>query len=162
MAIRRPSIYSPAWVFQDFPYLPADMPGAEELRFLLVKWDGAVYDKQSQTYDYSNPPYPDDEQRGGNIVCRVDYSVQGKLITINNWEVGWRDEWPLRLAVNYIANCLYNPEKDYVVRVQKTPIDIAFWQSENFVPTDNLYDYFSLDPVIQGEPPSYLIFNPRN
>lgn len=161
MAIRRPSIYSPTWVFQDFLYLPAEMPGGEELRYLLVKWDGAVYARQSQTYDYSNPPYSGPEQRGGNIVARVDYTVQDKLITIDSWDVDWRDEWPLRLAVNYIANCLYNPGRDFVVRVKKTIIDEAFWQSEDFSPTDNLYNYFSLDPVIQGEPPAYLIFNPQ-
>lgn len=139
--------------------MPAELPGGEELRYLEVKWDGAVYSRQSQTFDYSNPPYPNELQRGGNIVARVDYTVQERLITIDSWDVNWRDEWPLRLAINYLVNCLYRTGDGYVVRVQKTNIDIAFWQSENFFPTDNLFNYFSLDPVVQGEPPAYLIYN---
>jgi hypothetical protein len=156
MAIRRPSIYSPTWIFQDFLYLDGS---PEQLRYLLVKWDGAVYSKVSQTFDYSNPPYSDAEQRGGNIVARIDYTLNDKLITIDSWEVNWRDEWPLRIAVNYLANCLYNPKKNYVVRVEKTIVDQAFWQSEFFTPTDNLYNYYELDPIVQNSPPSFLVFN---
>ena len=137
MAIRRPSIYSPTWIYQDFLYL--DNP-PEQLRYVLVKWDGDIYQRVSETFDYSNPPYPDSDQRGGSIVARLDYTINGKLITIDSWEVNWRDEWPLRLAINYLVNCLYNPGKDYVIRVIKTPEDIAFWQSEHFVPTTNQYD----------------------
>ena len=127
----------------------------------MVKWDGAVYSRVSQTFDYSNPPYSNSEQRGGNIVARVDYTVNGKLITIDSWEVNWRDEFPLRLAVNYLINCLYSHGKGYLIRVVKTPEDIAFWQSEDFGPTDNLYNYFELDPVVQEEPSSYLIYPPK-
>jgi hypothetical protein len=137
MAIRRPSIYSPTWIYQDFLYL--DNP-PEQLRYVVVKWDGAVYTRTSQTFDYSNPPYSNSEQKGGSIVARIDYTVNGKLVTIDSWEVNWRDEWPLRLAINYLVNCLYDPNKDYVIRVIKTPEDIAFWQSEDFKPITNLYD----------------------
>jgi len=137
MAIRRPSIYSPTWVYQDFLYL--DSP-PEQLRYILVKWDGEIYPRVSETFDYSNPPYSDSEQRGGSIVARLDYTLNDKLVTIDSWEVNWRDEWPLRLAINYLVNCLYNPGKDYVIRVIKTPEDIAFWQSEEFTPIINLYD----------------------
>ena len=158
MAIRRPSIYSPTWIYQDFLYL--DNP-PEQLRYVVVKWDGAVYTRTSQTFDYSNPPYSNSEQKGGSIVARIDYTVNGKLVTIDSWEVNWRDEWPLRLAINYLINCLYNPEKGYLTRVVKTLEDIAFWQSEKFTPTDNNYNYFYLDPVIQDNPPAYLIYNPN-
>jgi len=57
---------------------------------------------------------------------------------------------------------LYNPKKGFVVRVEKTIIDEAFWQSEFFVPTDNLYNYYELDPIVQNEPPAYLIYDPRS
>jgi hypothetical protein len=155
MAIRRPSIYSPTWVYQDFlDFEQAD----EQLRHIVVKWDGAVYKRVSQTFDYSNPPYSNDEQRGGDIVARIDYTISGKLITIDQWEVNWRDEWPLRLAINFLVNCLYPYSKEYVIRVEKTNIDIAFWQSEYFFPVDNLFNYFEFDPVVQNMPPSYLIF----
>jgi len=158
MAIRRPSIYSPTWIYQDFLYLDAP---PEQLRYILIKQDGAVYSRVSQTFDYSNPPYPDDEQRGGDIVCRLDYTINDKLITIDSWEVNWRDEWPLRLAINYLVNCLFHPGKDFVIRVEKEIENIAFWQSEKFAPTDNVYNYYELEPLIQREPPSYLIYNPE-
>jgi len=151
MAIRRPSIYSPTWLFQDFLYQPAEMPGAPELRYLQVKWDGEIFDRVSQSFDYSDPPYVGPEQRGGPIVAQVDYTVQGKNITINDWWVNWQDEWPLRLAANYITQCLYPAERDYVIRVTGDQvynqageaIDVAgktayaFWVSEQYVPVTN-------------------------
>lgn len=152
MAIRRPGINSPTWLFQDFLYQAAAMPGAPELRYLQVKWDGEIYTRVSQSFDYSDPPYVGLEQRGGNIVAQVDYTVQGKIITINDWEVNWRDEWPLRLAANYIVQCLYPLERGYVVRVRGEevynqagePIAVAdkdayaFWVSEQIFPVTNL------------------------
>lgn len=152
MAIRRPSIASPEWLFQDFLYMPAEMPGAPELRYVQVKWDGEIYTRVSQSFDYSDPPYVGSEQRGGDIVAQVDYTVQGKTITINDWEVNWRDEWPLRLAVNYIVQCLYPAEGGYFIRVAGGEVynqagesiavadrsPIAFWVSEQFFPVTNL------------------------
>lgn len=135
MAIRRPNIASPTWVYQDNLYL---QDGNIQYRYVLVKWDGVVYERESQTFDYSNPPYTGNEQRGGSIVARIDYSVEGSLVTIESWEVNWRDEWPLRLAVNYIAQCLYSPKKGFVTRVTKEAY--AFWASEQFVPINNLPD----------------------
>lgn len=134
MAIRRPSIASPEWLFQDFLYQVT--PEGEE-RYVQVKWDGEVYERKSSTYDYSNPPFPDAEQRGGHVVARIDYDVNPltKLVTIYSWEVNWRDEWPLRLAVNYLIQCLYPATKNYVVRVIDDPH--AFWVSEQFYPVDN-------------------------
>jgi hypothetical protein len=152
MAIRRPSINSPTWLFQDFLYQESGLLGGPELRYLQVKWDGEVYTRVSQSFDYSNPPYVGPEQRGGDIVAQVDYTIQGKIITINDWEVNWRDEWPLRLAVNYIIQCLYPAERGYVTRVAGGEVynqagepiavagkdPIAFWVSEQFFPVTNL------------------------
>jgi hypothetical protein len=152
MAIRRPSINSPTWLFQDFLYQESELLGGPELRYLQVKWDGEVYTRVSQSFDYSNPPYVGPEQRGGDIVAQVDYTIQGQIITINDWEVNWRDEWPLRLAVNYLVQCLYPAERGYVTRVAGGEVynqagepiavagrdPIAFWVSEQFFPVTNL------------------------
>jgi hypothetical protein len=147
VAIRRPSINSPAWLYQDFPYFE---DGEEKLRYLQVKWDGEPYERISSSFDYSNPPYSDREQRGGDIVAQIDYTLSQKLITIDNWWTNWRDEWPLRLAINYLTNCLYPYENKWVVRVKKdTPVD-PFWVSEYFYPQTN-----------QVGPESYLYFYPQ-
>jgi hypothetical protein len=151
MAIRRPGIGSPEWLFQDRLYF--DNP-PEQLRYIEVKYDGEVYTRVSQTYDYSDPPYVGPEQRGGSIVARLDYTVFGDLVTITDWEVNWRDEWPLRLASNYLSQCLYPPSSGKVLRVQGQevynqagdPIQIAnkqayaFWASEQFIPLTNKPD----------------------
>jgi hypothetical protein len=132
MAIRRPSISSPDWLFQDFLY---HEEGGTQYRYLQVKWDGEVYERVSHTFDYSNPPYSNSEQRGGSIVAQVDYAVEGKVVTIQEWFVNWRDEWPLRQASIHLVNCLYPRSKGYVLQVVKDPY--AFWVSEGFVPVTN-------------------------
>jgi len=155
MAIRRPSISSPEWLFQDFPY-SEDPTG--NLRYVQVKWDGEVYTRVSQSFDYSNPPYIGPEQRGGDIVGQIDYTVQGKSITINDWSVNWQDDWPLRLGINYITQCLYPSVRGYVIRVQGQenynqagePIPVAdktpypFWVSEQYFPVTNKPDDYLL------------------
>lgn len=154
MAIRRPAIASSDWLFQDFLY---DQPDPEtEERYIQVKWDGSEYTRTSQTYDYSNPPFQGSDQKGGHIVAQLDYTVVDKLITITGWNSNWRDEYPLRLAINYLKNCLYTQGKGYVIRVvgdevykqDGTPVPVAsknpdaFWVSENFFPlTNEPYDY---------------------
>jgi hypothetical protein len=154
MAIRRPSINSPTWLFQDFLYQPAEMPGAPELRYLQVKWDGEVFERVSQSFDYSDPPFVGPEQRGGSIVAQLDYEIDAstKLVTIYNWSINFRDEWPLRLAVNYLTQCLYPTVRDYTVRVvgneaynqagepieQPNNAPYAFWVSEQMFPVTNL------------------------
>jgi hypothetical protein len=135
MAIRRPSISSPNWLFQDFLYFE---DGAEQQRYIQVKYDGEPYTVKSETFDYSNPPYSNAEQRGGDIVAQLDYSVIGQSVTVESWDVEWRDEWPLRLAVNYIRQCLYPASKGFVIRVNKDAY--AFWVSEQFFPVTNLPD----------------------
>ena len=135
MAIRRPSISSPNWLFQDFLYFE---DGAEQQRYITVKYDGEPYTVISETFDYSNPPYSNAEQRGGDIVAQLDYSVIGQTVTIESWGVEWRDEWPLRLAINYLRQCLYPTSKGYLIRVNKEAY--AFWVSEQFKPVTNLLD----------------------
>ena len=156
MAIRRPAIASPEWLFQDFLYQSATEVGGSDLRYVQVKWDGDPFTRVSQTFDYSDPPYVGPEQRGGSIVAQLDYeiNVSTKLVTIYNWDVTWRDEWPLRLAVNYLTQCLYPTVRGYTVRVVGNevynqagePIDqpnnapYAFWASEQFSPLTNRPD----------------------
>jgi hypothetical protein len=174
MAIRRPSVTeavgnivfpSPDWFFQDSLY--QSMPGSVE-RYLQVKWDGEPYTRVSQTFDYSNPPYVGPEQRGGSVVGQIDYTVNNNLITINNWWVDWRDEWPLRLATNYLEQCLYPPSKGFIIRVQGqevysqdgTPIPVAdkgsyaFWVSERFTPLTNKPDDYLLRIGDAGSSPN--------
>ena len=163
MAIRRPSIASPDWLFQDFLYQEATGLGGSDLRYLQVKWDGEPYTRRSQTFDYSNPPYPSPLERGGSIVGQIDYEINAstRLITIYSWAVNWRDEWPLRLGVNYLDQCLYPPSSGYTVRVagnevynqaadaieDPTNFPYAFWVSERYNPLTN-------------EPDAYLVKTP--
>jgi hypothetical protein len=153
MAIRRPSISSPDWLFQDFLYQAADVPGGSELRYVQVKWDGEPYTRVSQSFDYSDPPYVGPEQRGGSIVGQIDYEINAsaRLISIYAWGTTWRDEWPLRLGANYITQCLYPASLGYVVRVSGDqvysqvgePVEApnkdpyAFWVSERYNPITN-------------------------
>jgi hypothetical protein len=149
MAIRRPSINSPTWLFQDFLQFE---DGAEQSRYLQVKWDGEIFERVSPSFDYSNPPYLDINQKGGPIVAQLNYTIEDKLVTVTDWFVNWRDEWPLRIGINYFRSCLYSPEKGYVLRVRQgevynqsgEPIPVAnkdayaFWVSEFFKPLTNL------------------------
>jgi hypothetical protein len=129
MAIRRPSIYlRDDWVVQDFFYYDAGSEG--ELRFIEVKWDGEEFHLTKETFDYLDPV-----RKGGPIIARLDYTINGNLITINHWEINWRDEWPLRLALQYLTNCLYKPVLGYVIRVDKEVL--PFWVSEGFDPLTN-------------------------
>jgi hypothetical protein len=153
MAIRRPSISSPDWLFQDFLYQASGVPGGSDLRYIQIKWDGEPFTRVSQSFDYSDPPYVGSEQRGGSIVGQIDYeiNVSARLITIYAWSVNWRDEWPLRLGVNYLMQCLYPPVDGYLIRVagdqvytqSGEAIDIAgkdpyaFWVSEQYNPLTN-------------------------
>ena len=82
-----------------------------------------------------------------NEVASIEYEVQlapgaglgrGKIVTIVGWPHTWRDEWPIRLGLNYLTNCLNRPGQGTVFRVEKDPI--AFWQSERFLPLGGHYD----------------------
>lgn len=160
MAIRRPSVSSPDWLFQDFLYQETTGLGGSELRYVQIKWDGEVYTRQSETFDYSNPPYVGPEQRGGSIVGQIDYDLNAstKLITIYAWQTNWRDEWPLRLGINYLTQCLYPPTSGYTIRVAGDEVytqagaaiddpnnfPYAFWVSEQY-------------GVLSNEPDTYLV-----
>jgi hypothetical protein len=147
MAIRRPSIFSPEWLVQDFPF---SIDSTEERRYTQVKWDGGVFTRQNETFDYSNPPYTNSEQRGGPVVAQIDYSIVGTVITIEDWSTTWRDELPLRVGINNIVNCRYPYYKNWVVRVAKDTEAYAFWASEYFFPYTNevsseSYLYFTVE-----------------
>lgn len=129
MAIRRPSVYSNnQFVFQDFLY--AEGEGEEELRYIVAKYDGYIYETVGDTFDRTFP-----DLKGGSIVARIDYTVLDKLVTIDHWEINWRDEWPLRLATQFLVNCLYSKWQGYTVRVDKDAY--PFWVSEWFIPLSN-------------------------
>lgn len=131
MAIRRPTIFNKNdFVFQDFLY--AEEPPIE-YRYILAKYDGMRYELVSQTFDYPSP-----DLKGGSVVARVDYTLAGKLVTIDHWEVFWRDEWPLRQTVQFLTSCLYSSWLGYTVRVSKEAE--AFWVSEKFTPITNYPD----------------------
>jgi len=128
MAIRRPSVYREReFIFQDFLYLQED---DSQLRYILVKWDGAPYDSVSQTFDYPTPEF-----KGGDVVARLEYMVSGKLVIIEDWWINFRDEWPLRLAIQFLANCLYSPGQGFSIQVRREAY--PFWVSENFFPLTN-------------------------
>lgn len=128
MAIRRPSVYRQSdWVFQDFFFY---REGAEELRYAVVKFDGEVAELYKETFDYSSPTLS-----GGPIVARIDYTLVGQAVTINSWELNWRDEWPLRLLVQWLIHCIYRQSLGYTVAVDKEAY--AFWVSEMFTPLTN-------------------------
>ena len=180
MAIRRPPINeaigsvvftNPDWLIQDFLYQATTEVGGSDLRYVQVKWDGEVYERVSQSFDYSDPPFVGPEQRGGSIVAQLDYEVNAstRLVTVYNWDINWRDEWPLRLAVNYLTQCLYPTVRGYVIRVvgdqvynqSGGAIDVAntapyaFWASEQFVPiTNDPNEYLVLSPSGAGTVPS--------
>lgn len=150
MAIRRPSLSSENWLYQDFLFLKE---GNTQYRNLQVKWDGEVYSRTSQSFDYSDPPYTGDQQRGGHIVAQIDYTLAAKMITITDWHLNWRDELPLRFGIIHLANCLY-PQSQYSIRVAQDEVynqagqpiqilnknPIAFWVSERFEPLSNSPD----------------------
>lgn len=128
MAIRRPTVFNKnQFVFQDFFYAE---DGPAELRYILAKFDGEIYETVGDTFDYPSP-----DLKGGSEVARIDYTVEGKLVTIDHWEVYWRDEWPLRLAFQFLLNCLYSQWQGYTVRVDKDAY--PFWVSERFKPLSN-------------------------
>lgn len=128
MAIRRPSVFSQnQFVFQDFLYHEEDNV---ELRYIQAKYDGYSFSEVAETFDYPTP-----DLKGGPVVARLDYTVEGKLITIDSWEINWRDEWPLRLATQFLVNCLYSKWQGYTVRVNKDAY--PFWVSEGFSPLTN-------------------------
>jgi hypothetical protein len=131
MAIRRPSIYRQnLFVFHDFLYYE---DGPEQGRYIVGKYDGEPYGLLGETFDFPSPSI-----KGGAVVSRIDYTLVGNLITVEHWEINWRDEWPLRLAAQTLANCIYPESKGFHIRVNKEAY--PFWVSENFFPVSNVSD----------------------
>jgi hypothetical protein len=133
MSIRCPSMYSSQWLFQDF--LDEEIEGIQ-FRSLQVKYDGEPFYRVSETFDYSNPPYPDEKQRGGHIVAELFYELNGKLVTLQDWTHSWKDDWPIRIGLNYMVRCMYRKTQQYTIRVRKE--NYPFWVSEELFPYDNL------------------------
>jgi hypothetical protein len=128
MALRRPSVYREReFVFQDFLY---DEEGGVSYRYVQAKYDGHPFGSLGETFDSSNPV-----TSGGHVIARLDYTILEKLVVIDHWEVNWRDEWPLRLAAQYLTNCLYPISAGYSVKVNKEVY--PFWVSETFFPQTN-------------------------
>ena len=107
---------------------------------------------------FFNEPPETKSELFNNEVASIEYEVEdapgvglgrGKIVTIVAWQHTWRDEWPIRLGMNYLTNCLYRPGYGVVFRVVKDPI--AFWQSERFLPLGGHYDpYLVRTPVWIG------------
>ena len=133
MAIRRPTVYREnQFIFQDFLF---HQDGDTSLRYAVAKYDGEPFDTLASTFDISDPTYS-----AGSVVARVDYTVSEKLVIIDHWEINWRDEWPLRLTVQFLTNCVYRLGEGYQFRVNKDVY--PFWVSENFFPvTNDPFDY---------------------
>lgn len=142
MALRIPSINSPQWEIQDFLYLE-EIP--DEYRYLQIKWSKVPFTQVSETFDYSNPPVPLGERSGGPVSGQIDYLRTGQLITIYGWSVNWRDEWPLRIAVNHLVNCLYPRQRGFILRVEADPAH-AFWVSQEFIPGVDPHDGYLYYP----------------
>jgi hypothetical protein len=139
-AVYDPDEYYPMYTYvEDFPLVTqgflsgfyskeADTAVPTQFRSLKIK----LFDEPPETK----------QELFNNDVASIDYEVEivgkglgsGKLVTIVGWQHTWRDEWPIRLGLNYLTNCLFRPSFNggTVFRVLKDPI--AFWQSERFVP----------------------------
>lgn len=135
-AVYDPDEYYPAYTYvEDFPLVtegilagfyskPADTAVPTQFRSLKIK--------------FFNEPVSNKRELFNNEVGSIEYEVQDRLVTIVAWQHTWRDEWPIRLGLSYLTNCLYRPGRGIVFRVIKDPI--AFWQSERFLPLGGHYD----------------------
>jgi hypothetical protein len=146
-AVYDPDEYYPAYTYvEDFPLVtegilagfyskPADTAIPTQFRSLKIK--------------FFNEPPESKQELFNNETASIEYEVQSmpggllgapKLVTIVGWQHTWRDEWPIRLGLSYLTNCLFRPGvgAGTVFRVMKDPI--AFWQSERFLPLGGHYD----------------------
>ena len=65
----------------------------------------------------------------GRMVARVDFTVSGKTIEVYNWELNWRDIYPLEAIASHIQNCLF-PDYSYVVTIEGP--NPEFWLTQGF------------------------------
>jgi hypothetical protein len=173
MAIRKPGRYTQRWYYEDvLEYEVTELPDGfavydpdhyypmytyvEDFPLVTQGVLEGFYSKQADDVTpiqfrslkiklFDEPPQRKSELFN-NEVASIEYEVQGKLITIVAWQnYNWQDEWPIRLGLNYLTNCLYRPGNGTVFRVVKDPI--AFWQSERFLPLGGHNDpYLSRTP----------------
>jgi len=135
-AVYDPDHYYPAYTYvEDFPLVTQGILAG----FYSKQPDTAVpvQFKSLKIKLFDEPPQRRSELFN-NEVASIEYEVEDKLVTIVSWQHTWRDEWPIRLGLNYLTNCLYRPGQGIVFRVVKDPI--AFWQSERFRPLGGHYD----------------------
>jgi GH18 family chitinase len=117
-------------------------------------------------------------------VGQIDYEINSstRLITIYSWDVNWRDEWPLRLGVNYLSQCLYPDSTGYIIRVAGNQVytsagealedpdnfPYAFWVSERYNPLTNKPDDYLIrlpyplespnpNPLVYGFESDYVV-----
>jgi len=151
-AVYDPDAYYPAYTYvEDFPLVTQGILDG----FYSKQADDAIPTQfRSLKIKLFDEPPENRRELFGNEVASIEYEVQdgpggglgrGKLITIVGWQHTWRDEWPIRLGLNYLTNCLYRPGQQTVFRVLKDPI--AFWQSERFLPLGG-----HLDPYLVRTP----------
>jgi hypothetical protein len=136
-AVYDPDAYYPAYTYViDFPLVTQ---GILEGFYSKVSDTGVPTLFKSLKIKYTEEPIQNKSELFNNEVAAIHYEVQDKIITIVAWDnYNWRDEWPIRLGLNYLTNCLYRPGYGYIFRVVKDPI--AFWQSERFLPLGGHYD----------------------
>lgn len=72
--------------------------------------------------------YPSDSDYD-RMAARVDFIVTGDTIEIYNWELNWRDIYPLEAIASHIQKCLY-PNYSYVVTVEGP--NLEFWLTQGF------------------------------
>ncbi len=151
-AVYDPDHYYPMYTYvEDFPLVTEGFLAG----FYSKQADDAVPTQfRSLKIKLFDEPPGNKRELFNNEVASIEYEVQnapgaglgrGKIITIVAWQnYNWRDEWPIRLGLNYLTNCLYRPGYGVVFRVVKDPI--AFWQSERFLPIDHQAPYLHRTP----------------
>ena len=131
MAIRKPSRYTGQWFYEDVleyevtefatgfavydpdHYYPAytyeeDFPLVTEgllAGFYAKGPDTAVPTKfKSLKIKLFDEPPQHRSELFNNEVASIEYEVQDKIVTIVSWQHTWRDEWPIRLGLQYLTN----------------------------------------------------------
>jgi hypothetical protein len=138
-AVYNPDEYYPAYTYvHDFPLVTQGLLAGF---YTKLPSDSIPVQFKSLKIKFFDEPPETKRDLFNNEVASIEYEVQDKIITIIAWNnYGWQDEWPIRLGLNYLTNCLYRPGQGYIFRVVKDPI--AFWQSERFLPLGGHYDQY--------------------
>ena len=111
--------------------------------FIVITYSGG---DEFQTIDYTGGSSGEIHYDGGEVffesivayqshseydrlAARVDFTVSGKTIEVYNWELNWRDTYPLEAIASRIQNCLY-PDHSYVVTIEGP--NLEFWLTQGF------------------------------